>query len=602
MPAQNIMLKEKEEVRDYTLSIKKRNASNMRKYKRSILLVALAAFGIVNIFVYLNMHLCNRAREKIDNPEKKIGKLKSANLFYPSNDSVFYELGKSYFDLGMMNLQDKELSSEYFQKSIRHFSRSLEINPASYFCHFNLAQSLLYMSYLSPAFESNCYEEYKKAALLAGHNSQIYYEVGKIFLSLWSKLTEEDRSFTRETLKTILERKDRQMINAVMHIWEMNVNDYRVMEEILPEDASIYRMYAQFIGEKSLSSDERKRFLAKAELLEFERARSENSTGEDQLRYYSLRKASQSFLSSLRRLEGIKFYQNLAGQELINTEDFYELRRSACLNIAKCYLEEGRDFTLVEDYLRSYLDMEDEVAEVGELESFLKLRGCIKENLGARFDDLGRFFLQALLYFKQNRYRDIMKVGRLLEQSFIVVPEEQKEQYVKLLQLVGDSYQKVDYIYDAGEFFRKALEFDPENLGTLLRIRQNYERLNEDEKIREIDEKKERLLTPPKIEFNNPEIKKGKKSAHVLTLDGSEIIMDLYFKKSEESRVRPLISVFFNHRVVWEDYLRSDEGMSQEASAILSLPLVTSVGQNNLAVIPVNRGIELLKIVYRRVN
>jgi tetratricopeptide (TPR) repeat protein len=574
----------------------------MTKYKRWFFLVAIAAVGVVNIFIYWNVHLCYRTKEKIDDPEKKIRILKSANLFYPSNDSVFYELGKSYFDLGMTNLQDKSLSGEYFQKSIQHFSRSLKINPASYFCHFNLAQSLLYMSYLSPAFEGNSYEEYKKAALLAGHNSQIYYEVGKIFLSLWSKLTEEDKNFTRETLKKILEKKDRQMINAVMHIWEMNVNDYRVMEEILPEDASIYKMYAQFIGEKSLSSDERQRFLAKAELLEFERAKIESSSGESQFQYYSLKRASQSFLSSLRRLEGINFYQNLAGQELINTEDFYELKKSAYLNIAKCYLEEGGDFTQAEDYLLSYLALEDEVAAVGELESFLKLRGHIKEKFGARFDDLGRLVLQTLLCFKQNRYRDIMKVGRLLEQSFVVVPEEKKEEYVKVLQLVGDSYQKVDYIYDAGEFFRKALEVNSDDLETLLRIRQNYERLNEDDKIREIDEKKKRLLTPEKIELDKLEIKKGKKHAYVLTLDGSEIILDLYFKISEESSVTPLISVFFNDRVVWEDYLRSDEGMSQEAYAIVSLPLIPSVGKNNLVVIPVNSAVELFKIAYRRVD
>ena len=581
------------------MNIKNHNAGKMTKYKRLFFLVAIAAVGIVNIFVYWNVHLCYLTKERIDDPEKKIRILKSANLFYPSNDSIFYELGKSYFDLGMMNLQDKAQSREYFQKSIQHFSRSLKINPASYFCHFNLAQSLLYMSYLSPAFEGNSYEEYKKAALLAGHNSQIYYEVGKIFLSLWSKLTEEDRNFTRETLKKILEKKDQQMINAVMHIWEMNVSDYRVMEEILPEDASIYKMYAKFIGEKSLSSDERQRFLAKAELLEFERAKIENSSGESQFQYYSLKKASQSFVSSLKRLEGINFYQNLAGQELINTEDFLELKKSVYLNIVKCYLEEGRDFTQAEYYLLSYLALEDEVAAVGELESFLKLRGYIKDKFGASFNDLGRFFLQTLLYFKQNRYRDIMEVGRLLEQSFVVVPEEKKEEYVKVLQLVGDSYQKVDYIYDAGEFFRKALEVDSDNLRTLLRVRQNYERLNEDEKIREIDEKKERLLTPRMIEMNKPEIKKGKESAYVLTLDGSEIILDLYFKKSEENSVKPLISVCFNDRVVWEDYLKLDERMGQEHYAIVSLPVMSLVGKNNLVVIPVNRSTELLKIAYR---
>ena len=93
--------------------------------------------------------------------------------------------------------------------------------------------------------------------------------------------------------------------------------------------------------------------------------------------------------------------------------------------------------------------------------------------------------------------------------------------------------------------------------------------------------------------------KKGKESAYVLTLDGSEIILDLYFKKSEENSVKPLISVCFNDRVVWEDYLKLDERMGQEHYAIVSLPVMSLVGKNNLVVIPVNRSTELLKIAYR---
>jgi len=573
------------------------------KFKRVLLLAAIAAVGAVNVFIYLNMHLCYRAEEKIEGLDEKIKILKSANLFYPSNDKVFYELGKSYFDLGMENLDDKTLGKTYLQKSIQYFNRSLKINPASYFGHFNLAQSLLYMSYVLPDFEDNPYEEYKKAALLAGHNSQIYYEVGKIFLSLWPKLVEEDRDFTREILKKILERKDQQMNQAVMHIWEMNVSDYRVMEEMLPEDASIYRIYAQFLGEKSLSSRERQRYLAKAEQLESERAQDEYISGEREFQYYRLKEASQNFLSSLRRLERINFYQNLVGQEWINVKEFFELKKSVYLNLAKCYLEEEQGFKQAENYLLSYLVLEEEVAAIGELDSFLRSRGHIKERFGDRFDDLGNLFFQTLLYFKQNRYRDIMKFGRLLEQSFVVVPEGKKEEYLKVLQLVGDSYQKVDYIYDAGDFYRKALEIDPDNLGTLLRIRQNYERLNEEEKIQEIDEKMESLLSPRKIELNKRETKKGQKSSHRITLDGSEIILDLSINWGEkEISPAPLMAVFLNGRVVWEGYLRMDEGENKDTDAVLSLPVKSKVGEHYLVVIPINRSVELYRIAYRRVN
>lgn len=574
----------------------------MTKFKRFLLLAAIATAVAVNIIIYLNTHLCYRAKEETESPEKKIRILKRANLFYPSNDSAYYELGKAHFDLGMENLNDKALSTDHFQKSIQHFTRSLRVNPASYFCHFNLAQSLLYMSYLDPAFEADSYEEYKKAALLAGHNSQIYYEVGKIFLSLWPKLEEEDRNFALKTLKKILERKDRQMIQIVMHIWEMNVHDYRVLEEILPEDGSIYNMYAAFLGERSLSCEERQMYLAKAELLEFERARNEHDSGEGKFQYYLLKKASQDFLSCLRRLERIRFYQNLTGRELIDVEDYLELRKSANLNVAKCILEEGQDFERAQAHLSSYLALEDEVAPVRELETFLGLRGFVKEKLGASFDDLGRLYFQTLLYFKQNRYRDIVRVGRLLEQSFVVVPEEKKEEYVKVLQLVGDSYQKVDYLYDAGGFYRRALEIVPGNLETLLRIRQNYERLNEEEQVQEIDEKIESLLAPRQIELKRYKIEKGQRSAHTLILDGSEIILDLNFYSEEGSRIPPMISVFFNGCVAWEGYLRTDEGMDENAHSVLSLPIKSKVGKNSFVVIPVNTSIELHRMTYRKVN
>ncbi len=573
------------------------------KFKRVLLLVAIAAIGAVNVLIYWNMHLYYRAEEKIEALDKKIKILKRANLFYSSNDRVYYELGKSYFDLGLQNLQDETLGKTYLQKSIQHFNRSLKINPSSYFGHFNLAQSLLYMSYLSPDLEDNPYEEYKKAALLAGHNSQIYYEVGKIFLSLWPKLGEEDRDFAQEILKKILERKDSQKAQAIMHIWEMNVSDYRVMEEMLPEDVSIYRMYAQFLGEKSLSSRERQRYLAKAEQLEFERAKEEYISGEREFQYYRLREASQNFLSSLRRLERINFYQNLVGQEWINVEEFLELKKSVYLNLAKCYLEEEQDVKRAKNYLLSYLTLEDEVAAVGELESFLRSRGHIKEGFGERFDDLGNLFFQALLYFKQNRYRDIMKLGRLLEQSFIVVPEGKKEEYLKVLQIVGDSYQKVDYIYDAGDFYRKALEIDSDNVEILLRIRQNYERLNDEEKIQEIEEKMESLLSPRRIELKKQDLRKGQRSSHRMILDGSEIILELSLNWGEkETSPAPLIAVFFNGRVVWEEYIRLDGGKGQEAEVVLSLPVKSKIGENNLLVIPLNRDIELYRIVYRSVN
>ena len=54
--------------------------------------------GIVNILIYWNSHLYYRAKNKVEDVEKKIDTLENANRFFPFNDLVYYELGKAYFD------------------------------------------------------------------------------------------------------------------------------------------------------------------------------------------------------------------------------------------------------------------------------------------------------------------------------------------------------------------------------------------------------------------------------------------------------------------------------------------------------------------------
>ncbi len=374
-----------------------------------------------------------------------------------------------------------------------------------------------------------------------------------------------------------------------MQTWEMNIKDYDIMEKILPEDPQIYRMYAKYLGEKSLPAEKRQRVLAYAEFMEFERAKSEHNAGENAYLYYQMKEAFNHFKFCLNILEKIKFYQSVTQQNHIDHMEFSELRKSVFLNLAKSHIEQGKELKEIEIYLWKYLALEDKVTAVSKLESFLRDRGLIGEKLNASFDNLDRLSFQLFLCFKQNRYRDIVRIGRLLQQSLVVVPEGKREAYVKVLQLVGDSFQKVDYIYDAGEFYQKALEVEPENLETLLRICQNYERLNEDEKIREIKERIDTLISPSERVFKNLIINKGRSFWHILALDGRKIILDFHFKDNLE-RITPLITIFFNGRVVWEDYFKDE---------VLSLPLESRVGKNYLEIVPVNRTVSLVKLAYR---
>jgi len=578
--------------------------SKMNNFKRLIFISLMVVIGVADVLVYWNQHIYNRA-DNIENSANKIKLLRKANQIYPYNDSVYYELGKAYFDLALAGVTEGKIDKASLQRSIWNFKQAVGLNPASAFIHFNLAQSLLFLNYLTSSSTAAPFDEYKKAAILAGHRSQIYYEVGKKFLSLWPQLSKGDKDFTLNILKKIAAEKNRERLNSLMHVWEMNVKDYKVMEAVLPEDEQIYRMYASFLGEKALSMAERHKVLAEAEFMAFKQARDDYESAQNDFLYLNVEEAVGRFRACLNRLDKIKFYQKFIDEKPIDPEEFRELRRSSYLYLAKCGLEEDKGLTEVKDLLVEYLNLEKRVAAVRELESYLRERGLIDDNLRQSVSDLDRLSLQILIYFKQNRYSDIMRLGNILRKSFVVVQESNKKDYVKILQLIGDSYLKADYIYDASEFYQKALKIEPNNMETLLRLAESYKRRREERKMAGINYRVRKLLSARNINIGSSgaEIDRGQKFSRELTFDGSRINLDLYFKAGSRGGagirgaggttaaalegVRPLVAVFFNGQVVWEGYLKA---------GVVRVPLETRVGKNELVIVPVNLPVRVLRI------
>jgi len=553
-----------------------------------VLILAVVIVAVVDILIYWDIHLYNKAQE-IEDSEKKIIILKKTIDFYPKNDLVFYELGRACFDLGFNNLSNRAQSIEYLQESIKNFKQSLKINPVSYFSHFNLAQSFLYLSYLSAPFNTSSQDEFKKAAILAGENSQIFYEVAKVFLSRWPELSDEDKDFTLDIMRKIVRGKDKERFLSLLNFWAMNIKDYNIIEMILTEDLQIYRIYAKFLGEKSLSLEQRQKYLAKAEFLEFKKAKEEFDLGKNEYFYFRMQEAFNHFKSCLGILKKLKFYHFLSQNSPIDHSEFSKLQKLASLNLVKCQIEKGEKFEEIEKYLQNYLRLENKQSALGDFESYLKNRDFIGRELEESFSDLDHLYFEILLYYKQSRYREIMRAGRLLEKSYVVIPEGKKDTYMRILNLIGDSYQKIDYIYDAGEFYQKALKVDSDNLESLVRIRRNYERMSADEKIREINERIQRTLSPREPVIKDVLLKKGRVSSQTLIFDGRKKVIDLHFNAGVKGII-PLITVFFNGRLIWEDYLKAE---------VLSIPVESEVGENSLQIQAVNRPVNIIGIGWR---
>jgi len=182
-----------------------------------------------------------------------------------------------------------------------------------------------------------------------------------------------------------------------------------------------------------------------------------------------------------------------------------------------------------------------------------------------------------------------MRLGGLLKQSLIVVPDSDQDAYVDILNLIGDSYQREDFLYDAEEFYRKALEVDPDNLRALLSIRKNYERLGDVGKIRGLNETIADLLSPKEIDLDDQLVQKGKVYKQNLILEGSDIELNLYIKQ-DEIALYPLLSVILNNKIVWDGYVEGD---------VLSLSVESKEGQNTLIIRSVNRDVVLTGLSYQ---
>jgi len=563
--------------------------------KKVMSLLGLILIGVASALTYYNAHLFNKA-ERIRDELERTKILEKAKLFYPWNDLVFYELGKTYFTLFQKTLSDEKKSRAYLLDSTENFRHSLKINPTSPFAHLYYGQSLIYADLISLQQDNRYFDTFKKAVNLGGQNTQIDYEVGRLFLSRWQQIPQEDRESTISLLKGALSSSDLEKFRSLMFIWEMNIRDYGVMRRIIPDEPKMHYMYARFLGEKSLSQEERHNILTRAEVLDMENARMRSSIGKRFMFDYRFREARGQFRICLDILKRIKGYQKFTEKKPVNQAELKSLRKTAFLNRATCILEEGGEWTEAEKDLKCYLELEESLAEVKKLESYLLSREVLTENLEQGLKDLRRLSFQLFFYFKLNRYSEITKLGPRLLRDFVAVPERNKDCWVSILHIVGDSFQRSGYMYDASKYYLEALETDPSRVDTLVRLRQNYKNLREEDKLQDIDTRIREHTSPKEIRFESLEIKKGRSFSRTLILDGRDIELDVYFSNGQADRPR-LVSVFFNGTCVWDGFLDST---SRENP--LSLSMISAVGENFLRIEAVNSDLHLDKLRYRLGN
>ena len=560
----------------------------MTKLNKILGIILLTIIGVVNICLYTNVHLYNKART-IGNYEEKIQTLEHANRIFPYNYMVYTELGRTYSELASLDFMNVEQRDTNFEKSIQSFIRSIKLNPGYYQSHFYFAQALSYQQYFSP-IKIDFYEEYKKAARLTTFDTQAYFEVGRFLFSHWLDLSEEDKRYTLSLLKNL--KPNRENLQTIMQIWAINGGDFSVMEDILPKESGVYRIFAQFLAERRLSISKRHKKLAQAEYMDFMSAKNSFSDGERQAQLKNVNQAVSLFRGSLQTIENIHFYQNLTGETFFDLSEFRNFKKALYLNLAKNLIIKSGDLKEAETYLRNYLDMENTASEIRDLEFFLQERNLLKAEPGPSYNDLLPYNIKVLIEYKLNRYRDIIEGGKNLKQNFSTPPEAFRKDLARICQLIGESYKESGFLYDAEEFFNLAMNLDPTYLDTLKGMHQNFRKLNETEKAEGVEDQIESMLTPEEINFENLAIQRDQNFKQMFFLKEKKIglILTLQGVRPDQS---PLIAIKFNNQLIWEDYLGTQN---------LSFIVNSEEGTNVLEILPTIQNVALQKIVYTANN
>lgn len=520
--------------------------------KKLLAIAGLAVLVLAQAVVAWNARLRWRGGTAETDPAVKIRLLRRAAAVFPWNGDVSFELGRAYFGRGVEALGDPAARDRWFGLAVAAFQRSLRLDPGSSAAHFELAQTLLYMDYLGLPAPLGYLDEYRRAAELTGHNSRTHYDVGKVLLGRWDGLSPADKDFVAGLLKGALAGKGEDRLADFLEAWSLAGRDQALIDRVLPEDATSLRTYADFLGERGLDLRSRWSALARAEALDVARARAELEQARRDADAFRTADASDRSAAALKALGSVRFYQDLAGREIFAPKEYRDVLTGARRQLAMDRIEETRSLADADGTIAAYLAVEDDFAALGAFETFIKERGLLDgPGTDSPFKDLQVLAFRMGLDFKLNRYRDIARVGSLLQSSSLVIAPSGRPSYAAVLRLIGEANLKLDNVYEAERYYQMAQAAAPDDLAVLLGLERCYGRLNDEARAAEVRRAVARLTSPAVTPLGGKTVAKGSSETISLVTVGGPRTVRVEVSQATPERP-PLVTVLADGRVAWE--------------------------------------------------
>lgn len=554
--------------------------------KRLLLLLAVLAAGAADVLFYLGSARVSAAARRPD-PAARMEILSGGRDLPAVNDVQYRDLGRAAFEAAVVDLTAAESRDQGLRQAYQAQMRSLAVNPLSAATHFDLAQTLDYMALFDLPAAGRPMDEYIKTVRLAGQDAEILAATGRVLLSGWSRLTAEERALTRDITRSALAFRPGERLEGILDLWALRVQDPAFMRAVLPPDAEAYRIYARFLAERGLERGERIHYMAEAEAIDLQEAGTSAAAGRSEFLAARMKPAEEHFREGLRLIEGLRFYRDLgpaAGR--VSAASIRDLRKSLWLGLVRCRLETARSLDGILADLKAYLEVEDSGAAVAELEKSLRSRRLIEAKPDASGKDLARLAFELELLFRQNRYREVVSYGQSLEAGLVMVTEAVRSDYAAILELVGDAYRKLDFLYESNRFYQKARESRPAAGPELLeKMVKNHERLNDAAAIAGLRREAAGLLSPPRVDWSGILLPKGTLFKTTLILEAKET--RLTFGILPQGPLPVYVTLVLKGRVIWEDFA---------GGAPVTVSLTPETGANELEILPWNGPLALTEL------
>jgi hypothetical protein len=546
--------------------------------KQILLLFAVMAAAGADVLFYQGLRLESSAREAAA-PAARIEILEREPAFVGLGDVAWRDLGRAWLEAATEDLTAAGPRDNGLRRAYAAQRRSLRANPLSAATHFDLARTLEYMRLFDLPAGEKALDEYVKAVRLAGRDSEILALTGSALLTNWASLDPEERTIARDLLKSVLATKTEERLAAVLDLWALRIQDPVFLRAVVPANPAAYRRVARFLAERSLDRGERVHYMAAAEQLDFARAGEAAASARSDLLANRVKEAEARDRAGLEMVDRIRYYQALDPTAApIPPTAVQELKKTLLASLVHCRMEAARTLDEILPELRAYLAVADSAAAVSELEKGLRERRLIEAKPDTSGRDMARLALELEIIFRQNRYREITEFGQALEGGLVMVTESVRADYARVIEIVGDAYQKLDFLYESNRYYQKARDLSPStNLALLAKMGKNFERLNDAAALVALRAEAAKSLPSRAVDLTGVTVPKGTAFKQALFLEARE--SRLTVKALPAGPTPAYVTLILNGRVIWENYLSGDP---------VSLPLTPETGANELEITPWN--------------